>query len=54
MILSTPPLGNGYCCKIIDPEDFITQTFPLEEIGTYFNRQREDISDVIKMVMVKK
>ena len=40
--------------KIIDPEDFITQTFPLEEIGTYFNRQREDISDVIKMVMVKK
>ena len=39
--------------KVIDPDDFITQTFPLEEIRTWFEKQRDDISDVIKMVMVK-
>lgn len=39
--------------KVVDPDDFITQTFPLEEIETYFKKQRDDISDVIKMVMVK-
>ncbi|MBP3411324.1 MAG: alcohol dehydrogenase catalytic domain-containing protein [Clostridia bacterium] len=39
--------------KVIDPDDFITQTFPLEEIEAYFKKQRDDISDVIKMVMVK-
>lgn len=39
--------------KVVDPEDFITQTFPLEEIETYFTKQKNDSSDVIKMVMVK-
>lgn len=39
--------------KVIDPDDFITHTFPLEEIETWFKKQRDDISDVIKMVMVK-
>lgn len=39
--------------KVIDPDDFITQTFPLEEIRTWFEKQRDDSSDVIKMVMVK-
>lgn len=39
--------------KVVDSEDFITQTFPLEEIETYFTKQKNDSSDVIKMVMVK-
>jgi len=39
--------------KVIDPDDFITQTFPLEQIETYFRKQRDHISDVVKMVMVK-
>lgn len=39
--------------KVIDPDDFITQTFPLEELETYMKKQRDDISDVVKMVMVK-
>ena len=39
--------------RVVDPDDFITQTFPLEEIEAYFKKQRDDISDVIKMVMVK-
>lgn len=38
---------------VVNPKDFITQTFPLEEIETYFKKQRDDSSDVIKMVMVK-
>ena len=40
--------------KVVDPKDFITQEFPLEKIEEYFCKQRDDISDVIKMVMVKK
>ena len=39
--------------KVVDPDDFITQTFPLEEIQKWFEKQRDDSSDVIKMVMVK-
>ena len=39
--------------KVVDPDDFITQTFPLEEIQNWFEKQRDDSSDVIKMVMVK-
>ena len=39
--------------KVVDPDDFITQTFPLEKIQTWFEKQRDDSSDVIKMVMVK-
>lgn len=39
--------------KVVDPADFITQRFPLEDIEKYFLKQRDDISDVIKMVMVK-
>lgn len=39
--------------KVVDPKDFITQTFPLEEIETWFKKQRDDSSDVVKMVMVK-
>ena len=39
--------------KAVDPDDFITQTFPLEEIQKWFEKQRDDSSDVIKMVMVK-
>ena len=39
--------------KVVDPKDFITHTFPLEKIGEFFCKQRDDISDVIKMVMVK-
>lgn len=39
--------------KTIDPKDFITQTFKLEEIEAYFKKQRDDSSDVIKMAMVK-
>ena len=39
--------------RVIDPDDFITHTFPLEEIETWFKKQRDDISDVVKMVMVK-
>lgn len=39
---------------VVNPKDFITQTFPLEEIETYFKKQRDDSSDVIKMAMVKK
>ena len=37
----------------VNPKDFITQKFPLSKIEEYFNKQRNDISDVIKMVMVK-
>lgn len=40
--------------KVIDPADYITQTFTLDETETYFKKQKEDISDVIKMVMIKK
>lgn len=39
--------------KVVNPKDFITQTFPLEKIEEYFLKQRDDSSDVIKMVMVK-
>jgi len=39
--------------KVVDPKDFITHTFPLEKIEEFFCKQRDDISDVIKMVMVK-
>jgi len=39
--------------KAVDPKDFITHTFPLEKIEEFFCKQRDDISDVIKMVMVK-
>lgn len=39
--------------KTIDLKDFITQKFKLEEIETYFKKQRDDSSDVIKMAMVK-
>ncbi|MDO4343340.1 MAG: alcohol dehydrogenase catalytic domain-containing protein [Eubacteriales bacterium] len=39
--------------KVVDPADFITQEFPLEKIEEYFCKQRDDSSDVIKMVMVK-
>ena len=39
--------------KTIDPKDFLTHTFRLEEIETYFKKQRDDSSDVIKMAMVK-
>jgi len=39
--------------KVVDPDLFITQTFPLEKIEEYFCKQRDDSSDVIKMVMVK-
>ena len=39
--------------KVVDPKDFITQTFPLEDTEQYFRKQKEDSSDVIKMVMVK-
>lgn len=39
--------------KVVDPDDFITQTFPLEEIQKWFEKQCDDSSDVIKMVMVK-
>jgi len=37
---------------VVNPKDFITQTFPLEKAEEYFKKQRDDISDVIKMVMV--
>ena len=40
--------------KVVDPADFITQRFPLEDIEKMFKKQRDDSSDVIKMVMVKK
>lgn len=33
---------------IVNPKDFITQTFPLEKAEEYFKKQRDDISDVIK------
>ena len=39
--------------KKIDTNDFITQTFPLEELEKMMKKQRDDSSDVIKMVMVK-
>lgn len=39
--------------RVVNPDDFITQTFPLEQIEAYFCKQRDDSSDVIKMVMVK-
>lgn len=39
--------------KVVDPADFITQTFEMEDIQKYFEKQRDDSSDVIKMVMVK-
>lgn len=39
--------------KVVDPDDFITQTFPLEKIEEFFCKQRDDSSDVIKMVMVR-
>ena len=39
--------------KVVDPADFITQTFKMEDIQKYFEKQRDDSSDVIKMVMVK-
>lgn len=39
--------------KVVDPKDFITQRFPLEKIEEMFKKQRDDSSDVIKMVMVK-
>lgn len=39
--------------KVVNPKDFITHTFPLEKIEEYFLKQRDDSSDVIKMVMVK-
>lgn len=38
---------------VIPADDFISHTFPLEEIETFFKKQRDDISDVVKMVMVK-
>lgn len=39
--------------KAIDTDDFITQTFPLEDLEKMMKKQRDDSSDVIKMVMVK-
>lgn len=39
--------------RVVDPDDFITHTFPLEQIEAMFKKQRDDISDVVKMVMVK-
>ena len=39
--------------KVVDPDLFITQTFPLEKIEEFFCKQRDDSSDVVKMVMVK-
>ena len=38
---------------VVKPEDFITHTFPLEEAEEYLKKQRDDISDIVKMVMVK-
>ena len=38
---------------VVNPKDFITHTFPLEKTEEYLKKQRDDISDVIKMVMVK-
>lgn len=38
---------------VINADDFITHTFPLEQIETMFKKQRDDVSDVVKMVMVK-
>lgn len=40
--------------KVVDPADYITQTFTLEETEVFFKKQRDDISEIIKMVMVKK
>lgn len=39
--------------KVIDTDDFVTQLFPLEDLEKMMKKQRDDSSDVIKMVMVK-
>ena len=38
---------------VINPKDFLTQTFPLEKIEEMFRKQQFDGADVIKMAMVK-